>query len=705
MRLTLLSFASLFISCFIMMLGNGLINILLPVRMGMDQLGTDTIGMVLSLYFVGMLLGGIYARLLIRRAGHIRMFAGCLALAAVSILVCSLASDPILWAAMRILIGFCNACAYTAMESWLSESSTKETRGKVLAFYQVVTLVALFCGQFLINLASPAGTVLFVLSGILLCASIVPIVLSRSSGPTVEEIEPMSLLALYRISPLGVVSCFVSGWIYSAAFNMLPVFADSYGIIDFQLSLYMGAAIMGAFLLQFPVGYLSDRFDRRTVLLASLIISAIAGFSVTLLADESLFWMMSVATGITCGIIACTYPLSISETFDKLRQSEMVAGMGCLILAFSLGGIVGPYSTSLVMEQFGNSSLFGFLGVLQLLLCVFVVYRMFAREALPADQQEKFVMQAAAIPPVVDLDPRTEYQEPDSPLSPEAELAAAVADTDPAAAIRMAKAVAINTPEQVAEMAGAMAAITAVDGLRLQEALIEAVPDQAAEITSAIVTANSELASDLIAQIATTLPSQVVEIATRIGTENPDLRVEMATAMIAADPESAVEVTEFYAKLMAEEHEAIRPADREEDTTDQAAVELVSSITELAPEQALDVAVTMVEAIPDTATQVTEEYVGNLSECQSDEVIEELIETVDSINTPEEAVQELNQEAVEFVSRISEAAPEQAVDVAVTVVEAIPEVASELIDELNERSDSDEIDMVMKLEDRPDNDQ
>ncbi|MFT5323500.1 MAG: MFS family permease [Planctomycetaceae bacterium] len=679
MRQTLLPLASLLISCFIMMLGNGLLNILLPVRMGLEAMNTDTIGLILSLYYVGMLVGGIYARHLISRAGHIRMFAGCLALAAVSILICSLYTDSMLWGGMRIVIGFCNACAYTAMESWLSECSTKENRGQVLAFYQVVVLGALFCGQFLINLASPQGTVLFVLSGILLSASIIPIVFSRNSGPVVVEVESMSLVALFKISPLGVVSCFISGVIYSAAFNMLPLFAGDCGIIDFQLSLYMGAAILGGLVLQYPVGYLSDRFDRRTILLIILIISSLAGFSVSVLAVLGWFWPMSVATGITCGIIACTYPLSISETFDRLRQSEMVAAMGCLILTFAIGGIIGPYSTAIIMELFGSSSLFWFLGAIQLLLGVFVAYRMYARGALPVEQQESFVMQSAAAAVSVDMDPRTEYQESEQPLSREAVMATEVANSDPAAAVRMARAVALSASDQGAEIAGAVAGVDGIDVLRFYKVMLEAVPEQVLEITSAIVTEKPECAYDLISHLALSKPDQVIDIANEIGRVMPELRLEMARIAVESAPESAIEVAHDYAQALAVEHDAVRPADREEDSSEQVAIDLVSQITVLVPEQALDIAVTVVEAIPDTAVPVATEYADTLSECLSDESIEEMIESIDHINTPEEAVQELNHDAAEFVLRLSEAVPEQSLDIALAVVAAMPECASEVI--------------------------
>ncbi|WP_432473608.1 MFS transporter [Amphritea sp. HPY] len=681
MRTTLATFLSLFISCFILFLGNGLINVLLPVRMGVDGISTDAIGMVLSLYFVGMLIGAVYSKHLIKRSGHIRMFAGCVALSAISILICSLYSDPILWGAMRILIGFCNACALTAMESWLSDSSSKEVRGKVLAVYQAVVLSGLFGGQFLMNLANPGETLLFVLAGILLCAAVIPLSLSRNAGPVVEEVSSMSLLALYKISPLGVVSCLISGMIYSAVFNMLPVFASDYGIVEFQLSLYMGAAIAGAFLLQFPVGYLADRFDRRTVLMLLLVISAVFGVLVNMFVALGMMGAMFVATGITSGIIACTYPISIAEAFDKLRQSEMVAAMGSLILAFSIGGVLGPYTSSLVMKVFGNTALFYFLGLVQLSLALFVAYRMTVRQALPVEDQESFVMQGAATLAFVDLDPRTEYSESVQPLSSEAETAVSIAETDPAAAVKMARAIAMSDPTRGVEVAAAVATVSGIDVLRLYEVMNEAVPYQILNVTRAIVTAKPELAGELVSKLAESHSSQVISVAAEIGLAFPELRVEMARVAVANAPESATEVAAYYARVLAEEREDVRPADRDDDTSEADMVNIASELWEASPDQALDVAAAMVDAVPETAVSVAEEYIASAMHEQQDQPQGTEILSED----------EGYQGTVDLVARISEIAPEQALDVAVAVVEAVPDSAAEVAAEVaGNISDSDD---------------
>lgn len=693
MGTTLLSLISLFASCFILMMGNGLVNVLLPVTMELDGINTDTIGLVLSLYYIGMFLGAVYSKNLIRRVGHVRVFSGVVALGAVSILVCSFDSDPILWGAMRALLGFCNACAYTAMESWLSASSTKESRGKVLAAYNAVVLSGLFAGQFILNLAAPGESTLFVVGGVLLCLAIMPIALSRNSAPVIDDVAPMSILSLIKKSPLGVVCCVAGGLIYAALFNMLPVFAKYNNIVDFELTLYMGAAILGAFILQFPIGYLSDRFDRRTVIFVLLIVSSGIGILATLAASLQLQWPLFIATGLTTGIIACLYPLSISEAFDRLKQNEMVAAMGSMILGFSLGGVLGPYSSSIVMNIFGNNSLFYFLAVVQGMLACFVLYRMNVREALPVDKQESFVMQGATIPAMVDLDPRTEYVPVVKELSPEAQSAVEIAQTDQGAAVKMVRAMAVSRPEVAVEMASALATVADIDVLRLYEVMRQALPYRIMGITREIIGTKPELAYELVKKLAESHPDQVVSVAAEIGFAYPEIRVDMAKVAVESAPESALEVAEYYARVLAEEREALRPADEAEDTSEQDVIDIANELWEVSPEQAIDVAVTMAEAVPETAVTLATELAENIIDEETD--TEQYLQNTEeqepaqqsAINAQPQSQGSGDDElktgesdeadaALNLVQRLSEVVPESAVDVAVAVVEAIPESAA-----------------------------
>ena len=679
MRNTLLPLIALFASAVILYLGIGLMNILVPSRMGLEGMSTDTIGMVLSMFFVGLFAGAIYSKQLVKRVGHIRALAGSVAIEAICILAFTLDTSPLLWGVLRVLLGFSHACLLTAMESWLSDSASEENRGKVLAVYNACILGGLFGGQFLMGVAEPSDNTLFIIVGMLFCMAALPILFSRVQGPVIETIAPMSVISLFKTSPLGVATCLTAGAVYSALFNMLPVFAAEYHINGFQLSLFMGCAIIGAFTLQFPVGLLSDRFDRRSILFVLLLLSSVLGIAVIPLAEREMTIAIFIVNGIAAGIITCYYPLSVAESFDKLKKSEMVSAMGSLLLAFGIGGAIGPYAASVVMQLFGSSSLFYFLAILQILLALFTLYRMTVSKALPVSDQEDFVMQNAALSTSVNLDPRTEYTEPDVIPSSAAKTAVLIAESDPAAAVKMARALTLKNPEKGTEVAAAVATVPGIDVMRLYEVMKETAPYQILEITQAIVKAKPELAPELISQLAEWYPQQVIAVAIEVGRVFPDMRIEMARIAVASAPESATQVAEYYSGLLAEEREAVRPADREEDTSESDAMNIASELWDANPEQALDIAVTVAESFPGAAVPMTEEYMVNYEQ-----------DAEESSVSPDQGEAEPGEysDAVEWVSRMSEAAPDQALDIAVAVAESVPETAVPMTEEYMANYDS-----------------
>ncbi|MBQ0782999.1 MAG: MFS transporter [Amphritea sp.] len=683
MRNTLLPLIALFSSAVILYLGIGLMNILVPSRMGLEGMSTDTIGMVLSMFFVGLFAGAIYSKQLVKRVGHIRAFAGSVAIEAICILAFTLDTNAFLWGVLRVLLGFSHACLLTAMESWLTDSASEESRGKVLAVYNACILGGLFGGQFLMGVADPSDNTLFIIVGMLFCMAALPILFSRAQGPVIETIAPMSVISLFKISPLGVAACLISGAVYSALFNMLPVFAAEYHISGFQLSLFMGCAIIGAFVLQFPVGLLSDRFDRRSILLVLLLLSSVLGLAIIPLAERGMIVGIFILNGLAAGIVTCYYPLSVAESFDKLKKTEMVSAMGSLLLAFGIGGAIGPYAASVVMQVFGSSSLFYFLAILQILLALFTVYRMTVSKALPVSDQEDFVMQNAALSSSVGLDPRTEYVEPDAAPSSAARTAVLIAESDPAAAVNMARALTRNNPEKGTEVAAAVATVPGIDVMRLYEVMKETAPYQILEITQAIVKAKPELAPELISQLAVWYPQQVIAVAIEVGRVFPEMRLEMARIAVASAPESATQVAEYYSGLLAEEWEAVRPADREEDTSESDAMNIASELWEANPEQTLNIAVTVAESFPETAVPMTEEYMANYEQ----DAVEDSASFDRDGDTEVEA--EEYSDAVEWVSRMSEAAPDQALDIAVTVAESVPETAVPMTEGYMANYDSD----------------
>jgi len=706
---TLLPLFSLLFSVFILMLGNGLTGILLPVRMGMDAIDTSTIGLVMSMYAVGMLLGGLYSRQLVKRAGHSRVFAASAAGAAISILASGLYVNEWLLGAMRILTGFGIAAATTTIDSWLSECASEKTRGRILATNQVVIMGGFIASQFMINLADPAGMRLFVVAGILFAAAVIPIALSRQKGPVVEEATYLPFMDLLRASPLGLVTCFFCGILYTGLLNLLPIFAAEYDISGFRLSLFMGAAMLGSFLLQIPVGALSDRFDRRTVLLFLLVMSIAATAMVPTVTHMNAFSLMLLGVALMTGVFGCLYPISVSQTLDRVRQSDIVAALSGLMAAYAVGSIAGPVLASFSMQMMGVDALFYLLLILQGALILFVLHRMRVSEALPSEDQENYVMQAAGVGSAPELDPRTEYVEPEMPLSAEAEVAVAVAESNPAAAVKMAKALAANAPEQAAQLTAALAQVEDIEVSRLYAAIIDAAPEMDQFIAEALAASTPDDAEELVQWLVEEKHDRLVEITLAMASALPDnggaLIESVAESVAEESPEVVLELTTGYASGRQEELENMRPIDREEDHTEQDMADLVSNLTEVVPDQASELALGVLEALPDAATEVTEAYVSSVTCSETEDG--EAGEVADSgrdmtaaeVAAEEEAAQELSDSLTDYVAQVAEILPEQAVDVAVVVVEAAPEVASEVVDILNE---SDSIEPLMdNIEDRP----
>lgn len=244
---TLRPLSLLFISSFLLMSSHGLSSILLPIKLASEQVGVQSIGFILSMYSVGFLFGAILGKRVLRQIGLVRTFAMCGSLGASAILVMGLSTDIWLWSLMRAVMGFCIACATATLDTWFSSVSSESNRGKILAINQVVILSAITLGQFGLAIAPPSETTLFILCGILFSLSVSPVVFVSHFEPEIEQSEPVALKALYLLSPLGVMTCFACGILYSTTANMLPVYADGRGIQGLKLSIFMGRQRQGVY--------------------------------------------------------------------------------------------------------------------------------------------------------------------------------------------------------------------------------------------------------------------------------------------------------------------------------------------------------------------------------------------------------------------------------------------------------------------------
>jgi len=369
----------------ILMLGDGLQGTLLAVRAFREGFSTTITGVVMSSFYVGFLAGSLWAPKIVRQVGHIRVFAALVALASASILVHALYIHPVAWVVLRLISGFCFSGIYIVAESWLNDSAPNESRGQLLSIYMVITYVAVGVGQLFLNLSDPVGYPLFVLTSVLISVAVVPLLLSASRAPSFEESSSVRLIDLYKISPLGVVGMFGEGLVTAAVFALGPVYAALQGYSNAEISFFITAPVLATVLLQWPIGHLSDKYDRRWVITIVTFAAALAAVGCVFAAQLSVWWAI-VAFGVFGGFALPMYSLCIAHTNDHLQPEQMVAASGGLILAGGAGAILGPFVISLVM----NISQVGFFWALtsiHVFIGLFAIYRMIKRKPTPLDQQ------------------------------------------------------------------------------------------------------------------------------------------------------------------------------------------------------------------------------------------------------------------------------------------------------------------------------
>ena len=370
----------------ILMLGDGLQGTLLAVRADLEGFSTTLTGLVMSTFYLGFLLGSIMTPRITMKVGHIRVFAAFAAISSASILMHSLVVNVPLWMAMRLISGFCFAGLYIVAESWLNDRASNETRGKLLSMYMVVTYVGIGAGQLLLNLADPAAFQLFILTSVLISVAVVPLLLSAGSPPTFHDSVRISLREMYRLTPLGIVSMFAVGMVTATFFALGPVYAQRIGLDIRDTSYFMTAAVLGTVLLQGPIGALSDRFDRRTVLTLITILTSISAL-LCVPAEQISRLALFIAIGIFGGLAFPLYSVCIAYTNDHLNPKQMIAASGALVLVSGLGAITGPLLFAFIMDSYGDQALFWSLAAVHAITGVFAIYRMVKSKPVPMDKQ------------------------------------------------------------------------------------------------------------------------------------------------------------------------------------------------------------------------------------------------------------------------------------------------------------------------------
>jgi MFS family permease len=374
----------------ILMLGAGLQSTLLGVRATIEAFPTTVTGVIMSCYYAGYLAGTRLAPRLLRRVGPVRVFATLAALASVAVLVHGAWVHPVPWALMRLLSGVCFAGIYVVAESWLNHRASSTNRGQLLAIYMLVLYVGLGGAQFLLVLSSPQSTQPFMLVSALISAAMVPIVASAQEVARPPVPQRVRFRDLYRNSPVGVVTVAVSGMISSIIFSMGPVYARLSGLGTRGVAEFMAVSIFAAVLTQYPVGRLSDRTDRRTVIASMCLIAAVVAAAIEVFAALPRLVFLALAA-LFSGTALTLYSLSVSHVNDKLDSAQMVAASSKLLLINGTAAAFGPVIAGGLMAAFGTRAYFGTLGVLAGALTLFGLWRKLRREAVPENQKGPFI--------------------------------------------------------------------------------------------------------------------------------------------------------------------------------------------------------------------------------------------------------------------------------------------------------------------------
>lgn len=373
----------LFLGTALLMAGNGLQGSLLGIRSDIEGFATPAIGIVMASYYAGFLVGSLTIPARLASVGHIRVFAGLASLTSSVALIHYLVVDEVTWSLLRFITGLCLSGLYVTIESWLNDRASNATRGRLLAVYMVVVTVSVGCGQLLLGAADPSGPRLFITASILISLAIVPLALSQIPAPALDPPSGVSIRALLRVAPLGVVTGALVGASNGAIFGLGAVYATRIGMSPGRAGLFVGASVVGAVITQYPLGHLSDRFPRRRV----IFIAATAAVGVALLGTtvDQHSPLLFVVAALYGSLAFPMYSLAVSHINDIVRDDQLVSTAAGVLFVYGAGSIVGPIITSVLMTLFGPAgylwSLSGFFAP----VAAYSLYRV-ATKARPGQQ-------------------------------------------------------------------------------------------------------------------------------------------------------------------------------------------------------------------------------------------------------------------------------------------------------------------------------
>ena len=388
---------ALLLGIVLIMLGNGMHFTLMGLRGGIEEFSAAELSIVTSGYFLGFLSGARFTPVLIQRVGHVRVFAALGSFMSAALIAFTLWAEPWSWTVLRIIIGFCMSGIYVVAESWLNNATTNENRGKMLSVYMIAQTLGIIGAQGLLTLGDAANAALFIGASILVSISFAPILLSVQPAPPVQLAKPGNLRDLFTASPLGTIGIFLLGSIYASQSGMGAVFGTEIGLSANQIALFVAMLFGGALLLQVPIGWLSDRLDRRKVICGAAFLGAVS-CGLGWLAQSPPNWLFADpliplmgAAFFAGGTTTPLYALLLAYTNDNVPAEDMPAISGGLVFTFGLGAIIGPLGMGFAMDALGPFAFWIVLGGTFATIALYAFYRMSQRQAIPASETDAYV--------------------------------------------------------------------------------------------------------------------------------------------------------------------------------------------------------------------------------------------------------------------------------------------------------------------------
>ena len=401
----------LLLGVMLLMVGNGIQGTLLGVRGSMEGFDTLQLSIVMSAYYLGFLGGSRLTPVLIQRVGHVRVFSAMGSLISAVLILYPMMVSWEAWSLLRVLIGFCFSGVYIVAESWMNNSTTNETRGQALSAYMIVQMLGTITSQGLLAMGKPGGFALFVIPSVAVSLAFLPILLAATPAPTFDQVKRLSFGELWRISPLGCVGMFATGSIFSAMFGMASVWGAMATLTLQEIAAYGATLYIGGLALQYPIGWFSDRMDRRKMITGMSLFSALV-MGVAALVHLP-FAALLVVAFLLGGMINPLYSLLIAVTNDYVSKEDMPGASAGMLFINGFGAIFGPLISGALMGVVGKSGYFLYLGIFFVALGVYAAWRQ-TRRAGPTEHASYTIVAPSATSLAVGIVQEETPQVPDA---------------------------------------------------------------------------------------------------------------------------------------------------------------------------------------------------------------------------------------------------------------------------------------------------